>query len=72
MHDHDKAWANGMIARLPYHYRQVAIDGYANVYSEAYDNEPVEHKKANAARFAANTRLREFCDLVAQSANENA
>lgn len=31
---------------------------YAKVYQETHDAEPLEHKRANKARFAANTRLR--------------
>ena len=40
--------------------RKRAIEGYKKVFKAAYDAEPVEHKKSNAARRAANTRLREF------------
>lgn len=72
MHDHDKKWHSEMIARLPYEYRITAITGYADDYEAAYNAEPVEHKKANAARFAANTRLRRYVESVAHSANQNA
>ena len=61
-----------MIANLPYKYRITAISGYADAYEAAYNTEPVQQKKANAARFAANTRLMEFCAKVAESANQNA
>lgn len=72
MHDHDKKWHSEMIASLPYKYRITAISGYADAYEAAYDSEPALHKKTNAARFAANTRLREFCAKVAESANQDA
>ena len=33
---------------------------YQQAFAEAYSAEPMEHKKENAARFAANTRIREL------------
>lgn len=42
--------------------RQLVCDAYAKAYLEAWDAEPVPHKKHNKARFAANSRLRIFMD----------
>lgn len=56
----DAKWIKQQLERIPQRYRQQAIDGYSEVYQSAYDAEPVGHRKENAARFAANTRLREY------------
>ena len=60
MHIHNEKWVNEQIAKLPTRLQQQVRQRYAEVYKEAYDAEPVEHRKDGRARFAANTRLREF------------
>lgn len=60
----DAKWIRQQLERIPPRYRQQAMDGYSEAYQSAYDAEPVGHKKENAARFAANTRLRKFIDKV--------
>ena len=60
MHDHDKKWIDEQIGKLPTRLQQQVRQRYAEVYREAHNAEPVEHKKEGAARRAANTRLREY------------
>lgn len=59
-HPHDKKFVSDQLRELPYALKPRAIEGYQSVYKAAHDAEPIEHKKSNAARNAANTRLREF------------
>jgi hypothetical protein len=63
-HPHDAKWYAEQLSCLPYQLRQRAIDGYAQVWREAYDAEPAGHRKSNAARRAANTRLREYVKKI--------
>jgi hypothetical protein len=63
-HPHDHKWIKEQLSQLAPAYHQQAQVGYIKVFSEAFESEPVEHKKMNAARFAANTRLRNFVDKV--------
>lgn len=60
----DAQWIKQQLDRLPQRYRQQAVDGYSDAYQSAYDAEPAEHRKENAARFAANTRLRKYVDKM--------
>lgn len=60
----DAQWIKQQLDRLPQRYRQQTVDGYSKAYQSAYDAEPAIHRKENAARFAANTRLRKFIDKV--------
>ena len=60
----DKQWISEQLKRLPLRQRIAAIQGYSDAYQSAYDNEKQEHKKENAARFTANSRLRKFIDKV--------
>lgn len=64
VHKHDKAWVMEQIKRIPPEHKAFAWGRYQLVYKEAYNKEPIEHKKSNAARRAANTRLRHFVDKV--------
>jgi hypothetical protein len=57
-------WYRQQLARLPSAYQKKAREGYEQAWQEAYDLEPVEHKKAGAARRAANIRLRRFVERV--------
>lgn len=63
-HEHDIAWIKRQVAMLPQSLKQIALDGYKKVYEETYMAEPVDHKKENKARFAANTRLRTYVERV--------
>ncbi len=57
-------WYKQQLAQLPPGYQKKAREGYERAWQEAYDLEPVEHKKSNAARRAANIRLRRFVEAV--------
>lgn len=67
VHKLDVKWIQEQMNRLPIQYKQKAREGYERTWQEAYDLEPVEHKKSNAARRAANIRLREFVVAVTMS-----
>lgn len=60
----DARWIKEQLDRLPYRYRKQAEEGYSDAYQAAHDAEPVDHKKENAARRAANARLRKYVDKV--------
>lgn len=63
MHEHDEDWVRDTIMAIkdPAH-KQIAWDGYKSVFAEAYNLEPLEHKKMNKARLTANVRLRAFVE----------
>ena len=63
-HKDDKKWIDEQLRKLPGHLRVKASDAYSFVYAEAMSAEPEEHKKENAARFAANSRLRVYVGNV--------
>lgn len=63
-HKDDKKWIDEQLRKLPGHLRAKASDAYSSVYAEAMSTEPEEHKKENAARFAANSRLRIYVGNV--------
>lgn len=56
----DKNWITETLFKLEFTERQKAVIKYAEVFKEAYDNEEISYKKANAAGRAANSRLREY------------
>lgn len=60
----DARWVKEQLESIPPRYRQQAMDGYSDAYQSAHDAEPATHRKENAARFAANTRLRKYVDKV--------
>ena len=64
LHKHDQQWFREQLAKLPAAYIKQAKDGYQSVWKAAFEAEPIEHMKQNAARRAANIRLREFVDKV--------
>lgn len=63
-HPHDAQWLKEQLGRLPVRLQSKAIAGYDAAYREAHDAEPVEHRKVGRARFAANSRLREYIDKI--------
>ena len=65
-HKDDKKWIDEQLRKLPGHLRSKASDAYSSVYAEAMSAEPEEHKKENAARFSANSRLRVYVAKVTQ------
>lgn len=64
LHKHDEKWFKEQIAKLPAAYVEKAYEGYQKVWEAAFAAEPIEHKKQNVARRAANIRLREFVEKI--------
>lgn len=58
----DERWIADKLAELPQKARKNISMSYSDVYLEEYDKEPVQHKKENKARRAANTRLRKYVE----------
>jgi len=63
-HPHDSKWIIEQLAKLPAHFRAVAIKAYSNVYLEVYNATEKPHQKHGEARREANTRLREYVERV--------
>ena len=63
-HKDDKKWIDEQLKKLPGHLRAKAVSAYSSVYLSAINAEPEEHKKENAARFSANSRLRIYVGNV--------
>ena len=63
----DEPWVIRQINQLPQKLRQRALTGYEEAFKEAFEKEPISYKKDNAARRAANTRLREYVENVNKS-----
>ncbi len=63
-HKDDAKWIKDQLGKLPHHLTSKAIEAYSGVYLAAINAEPEEHKKENAARFAANSRLRVYVGNV--------
>lgn len=59
-HPDDAKIVSARLAMLNPALRAQVCDAYAKAYREAWEAEPVQHKKHNKARFAANSRLRIF------------
>lgn len=56
----DHAWIQEQLESLPYRTRLKIAQAYDAVYQQTFDAEPVSYRKENAARRAANIRLRTF------------
>lgn len=63
-HKDDKEWLESQLMRLSAGSRQKAMDAYTRVFNDAYAAEINELKKENAARYAANVRLRSYIDRL--------
>lgn len=63
-HPHDRQWLVKQLGKLPFEVRQKICEKYDQVYQEACDSEPVDFRKDNAGRYAANTRLRKYIEKV--------
>lgn len=64
----DRRWIQRQLMSLPtLLMRKRAIEGYSEVYSANFDGEPEERFKAERARFAANSRLREYVTAVSKA-----
>ena len=67
-HNEDDAkWLESQLTTLRPQHQIQARAAYSDVYSTAYSNEPVSHKKLNAARRGANLRMRKFVDACLSS-----
>ncbi|EPG5002502.1 hypothetical protein NAK66_002449 [Klebsiella oxytoca] len=64
----DRVWLQEKLESLPYVTRQRVAVEYSAVYQDAYETEPVSYRKENAARKAANKRLRIFATRYALAA----
>ena len=61
MMEADRKWVTEQLQKLPTPLlRQQTLEGYKKAFKEAYDAEPLPHRKDGKARFAANNRLREY------------
>ena len=65
-HKDDAKWIKDQLRKLPYHLTSKAMEAYSGVYLAAINAEQEDHKKENAARFAANSRLRVYVAKVTQ------
>jgi len=63
-HKDDAKWIKDQLRKLPHHLASKAMEAYSSVYLSAINAEPEEHKKENAARFSANSRLRIYVGNV--------
>ena len=59
-HQDDAPWISAKLGTLEPSLRAEVCAAYARAYLEAWQEEPIEHKRHGAARFKANTRLRIF------------
>lgn len=57
-HD-DKKWLQQLLSGLPDRVKDVLFFEYKVIFKNAANNEPVNFKKSNVARFAANSWIRE-------------
>ena len=58
----DEKWIKSNLSMLPHDERLRICKAYSDVFSKYYDTESVDHKKENAGRYAANTRLRIYIE----------
>lgn len=63
-HPHDARWISDQLRRLPHCKQGPICEAYSRAYLAAMQAEPEEHKKENAARFEANSRLRVYVKKV--------
>lgn len=66
-HEHDAKWIREMLGQLTPVLKIKACVGYNQVYEEAFNEEPLTHRKSNKARQAANTRLRKFVEAAKEA-----
>lgn len=66
-HPHDLTWISEQIFKLPWNLKKRACDEYDRVFREASDKELVDHRKQNAGRREANTRLRKYAAHYARA-----
>lgn len=59
-HEQDSDWLESELLKLHPRDQIYASTAYSGIYAETMNTEPVEHKRVNRARRAANLRMREF------------
>ena len=59
-HQDDAPWISAKLGTLEPSLRAEVCAAYSKAYLEAWQEEPIDHKRHGAARFKANTRLRIF------------
>ena len=65
----DRRWIQRQLMSLTtLAHRKRAIEGYSEVYRANFDSETEERFKVERARFAANSRLREYVAAVSKAA----
>ena len=63
MYKDDEKWVTKQITKIPEPGLRVKVwQAYKKAFDEAFETEPLEHRKENKARFAANNRLRLFIE----------
>ncbi|OKP27584.1 hypothetical protein BSQ40_14640 [Serratia fonticola] len=63
----DAAWIQERFSDLPPVQRGKIAIAYAEAYQEAFDAEPVSYRQENAARRAANKRLRVYVQTYSKA-----
>ena len=61
-HKEDAKWLESQLTILRPQHQIQARAAYSDIYSTAYSNESISHKKLNSARREANIRMRKFVD----------
>ena len=59
-HIDDRKWLNENLGYLDEETRSKICNAYSRAFRDAEHQEPLDYKKSNKARFAANSRLRIF------------
>ena len=65
----DRLWISDQLSRLDPVTRMKVSKAYDVVFLESWENETVDFRKENSARYAANTRLRKFVERYSESRN---
>ena len=56
----DRVYVQRVLQRIPVPEQRLICGAYNQAWVDAYNAEPIEHKKDNAGRFAANTLIRKL------------
>ena len=65
----DRLWISERLKLLDPVTRLKVSKAYDLVFLETWENEEIDYKKENAARYAANSRLRKFVERYTESRN---
>lgn len=58
----DAKWLKEQLSKLPVSIALETCGKYSAAYRDGFNSEPLDHKKGNAGRKMANTRLRVFVE----------